>query len=74
MGGTRSVWVNMPANLVYVCLACHMWIESNRYDAVEHGWIIQGTAKAQEVPIFYRGAWHNLDDIGRANIPASSST
>lgn len=44
MGGTASLDINLPSNLVTLCgtgtTGCHGWIESHRTQAVEDGWLL----------------------------------
>lgn len=39
-GGTRRPEINSPENLVFVCNACHDWIESHRLGAYATGWLV----------------------------------
>jgi 5-methylcytosine-specific restriction protein A len=40
MGGTRNTWVNEAANGVTLCRECHNYVERNRADATDMGWLI----------------------------------
>ena len=44
MGGTRTAWVNQPANLIVLCgsgtTGCHGWVERNRAEALRDGFLI----------------------------------
>lgn len=44
MGGTRQPWINKPGNLVTLCgsgvTGCHGWVEANRGQATEQGWLV----------------------------------
>lgn len=55
MGGTKLVSVNEPANLVLLCgsgtTGCHGWIEHNRAEAREHGWLVPRGSDPTEIPI-----------------------
>lgn len=69
MGGSRDAWVNLPANLIVLCgsgvTGCHGWVESNRGEAVELGWIVSrlGYLLAEDVPVhLHDGVWFLRDD------------
>ena len=71
MGGTSELWVNQPANLVCLCgsgvTGCHGWVEANRADARDLGWLVSRNAKfvAAEIPVTYPdGRLYQLDDDG----------
>ena len=71
MGGSRSLWVNQPANLVLACgtgvTGCHGWIESNRQDGRDLGWLVPRNAVylPETVPVTYwDGVTYLLDDMG----------
>lgn len=62
MGGTRSVAINGPSNLVTLCGSgtegCHGWVESNRKIAYALGWLVPSWADPEEWPIrFAEGHW-----------------
>ena len=40
MGGTRNPHVNEAANGVTLCRECHKYVESNRADATDMGWLV----------------------------------
>lgn len=51
-GGTRRPEINSPENLVWICNACHDWIESHRTEAYERGWLVkEGVDGPLEIPI-----------------------
>ena len=71
-GGTSLAWVNQPANGVLLCTGCHGWVESNRQDARDLGWLVSRNAvyKAEDVPLTYwDGALYLLDDFGGRESP-----
>ena len=66
-GGTSLDWVNLPANGVLLCRGCHGWIESNRQDARDLGWLVPRNAVylPETVPVTYwDGVTYLLDDEG----------
>lgn len=55
MGGTRVSVVNSAANLVSLCLPCHMWVESHRSCGVAEGLLVNQNLDPSAVPLVYRG-------------------
>ena len=51
--------MNQPANLVVLCgsgvTGCHGWVESNRSEAMDAGWIVgrNWRATATEIPVLH---------------------
>lgn len=65
MGGTRTPWINRPANLVLLCEGCHRCVELGRLQAARNGYLIpMGARIAEEVPIWGWRGWLLLDDNG----------
>lgn len=65
MGGTRVSDSGCASNLIWVCRACHEWIESHRESAVANGWVIvHGMERPQTLPLLYLGRWMYLTDDG----------
>jgi 5-methylcytosine-specific restriction protein A len=50
MGGTRRPWINHPLNLAYLCLPCHLHIESHRQESYDMGWLVPMGMDPREVP------------------------
>jgi hypothetical protein len=48
MGGSKGVELNLPSNLMLLCgsgtTGCHGYIESNRSEAYEQGWLVYRNA------------------------------
>lgn len=40
MGSSRDRKVNLPSNLLHVCLDCHAYIERHRAEALIAGWLV----------------------------------
>lgn len=71
-GGRREAWVNQPANLVVLCGSattpgsCHRWVENNRAEAIDTGWLVSriGQAISEDIAIlhYHHGYGHLTDD------------
>jgi len=64
MGGSSREDTNNAANALHLCVGCHQWIESNRAEAVEMGWLVRQESKPLHMPVLLRGEWVWLDDAG----------
>ncbi|QDH85083.1 HNH endonuclease [Gordonia phage Dardanus] len=66
MGGTRDKSINLLSNLFYVCFPCHRWIEENRTESLELGYLIRklDPTPATGIPVKYRGVFKTLDNHG----------
>jgi 5-methylcytosine-specific restriction protein A len=64
MGGSTDPEANLPANLIYVCAACHAFIESHRTWALEMGYLVRQGTRPSTVPIAYRHDVVYLTDDG----------
>lgn len=55
MGGTRRASTESVANLVVLCgsgtTGCHGWVESNRDQARELGWLLRQQQEPEEEPV-----------------------
>lgn len=58
MGGSRSPYINQPANLVLLDLDCHAWVESHRTVATAQGFLLRKASHAHEVPVQAHDGWH----------------
>jgi len=63
-GGTKRPEVNLPSNLVRLCLKHHDWVESNRLDALDMGLLLHATANPLQVSVRTVHGWVLLDDEG----------
>ncbi len=67
MGGTRDPQIEAPENQVALCgsgvSGCHGWVESNREQAIEHGWLVprRDPRHPREVPVFIAGGWYLIE-------------
>ena len=69
MGGTKTKWVNLPANLILVCgsgtSGCHGKIESYREMAYQAGWLLKwGEEPEHRAFVDGAGRWWRLDNDG----------
>lgn len=69
MGGSRLIWTNLPANLVTLCGhattpgSCHQWVENNRAEAEDAGWLVNRNGRDLPTDIPYL---HYIHGYGRA--------
>jgi 5-methylcytosine-specific restriction protein A len=64
MGGSKLANTNMTSNALMLCRDCHADIESERTAAINQGWLITQNHSPTDIPVYYRGAWVYLDDLG----------
>jgi hypothetical protein len=64
MGGTRNPASRSPANALALHLACHAWIESNRAEAIERGYLVRQSESSCDVPVLTADGWVLLRDDG----------
>lgn len=64
MGGSSREDTNLPGNALHVCLMCHEYIGRNPAQAYEKGWLVRQSAEPALIPVFYRGEWLRLDNVG----------
>jgi hypothetical protein len=65
MGGTKDETTNLAANLIWLCRACHEWVESHRNEAKAQGWILGASESPAKTPLKWRGKYVYLHDDGR---------
>lgn len=63
-GGSKRADTNQAANGLHVCPGCHCAIESDRAEALEHGWIVRQGQEPFLVPVLRMGEWVCLYDDG----------
>ena len=66
IGGSSRPEVNLPSNLVYICVPCHEYVESKRLEAIGYGWLVEDRFVPAKVRIELHYGWHLLTDDGRA--------
>jgi hypothetical protein len=64
MGGGRSRGTNSPANLLHLCLSCHVWIEARRCEALEEGLLVRQYHDPATTPVLLADGWKLLTDDG----------
>lgn len=70
MGGSKNNNLHQPANLIALCgsgtTGCHGWVESNRQQAREEGFLIMKVESAEEIPFKDNlGKWWLIDNQGQ---------
>ena len=66
MGGTRDPRINCPSNLVLLCSADHLWVETHRAQARDEGWLVSQWQDPARVPIVVGGRPTWLAEDGKA--------
>jgi 5-methylcytosine-specific restriction enzyme A len=51
MGGTKDPAINLPSNLIALCLRCHDWVERNRRDAFALGLLVGQADDPATIPV-----------------------
>lgn len=41
MGGVDDEWTGLASNGLLLCGRCHRWVEANRIESIERGWLVQ---------------------------------
>jgi hypothetical protein len=66
MGGTRSLAINLPSNLITLCgsgtTGCHGWVEHHPVFSREAGWSVPRGVDPRTVPVLYPNGWYLLND------------
>jgi hypothetical protein len=65
MGGTVRDTSGQAANCLYLHPKCHEYIESNRFESKENGWLLTQDQEPAIVPAKVKGHWAVLHDDGR---------
>lgn len=70
MGGSKNEMLHEPANLIVLCGTgvdgCHGWVESNRTQARDQGFLIQKIELADQIPFQdSTGVWFQIDNQGQ---------
>jgi len=68
MGGTSSLDIHLPSNLIAVCRRCHDWIHQHPSWAIDAGFIVPATSVPWRTLVwiwhvnYAAPAWYHLDD------------
>lgn len=60
MGSSRRADTNTPANAIGACEPDHRYIEANRSEALEKGWLVRQGHSPEDTFMLYRGEWAYL--------------
>lgn len=63
-GGSKDPITNTPANAFGVCASCHAYIESNRTEALQKGWLVRQGQDPRTIPVLRYGTWVLLGEDG----------
>lgn len=63
-GGSRRESTNTASNGLALCERCHSGVESNRNQALIHGWLVNQNGDPRLVPVLTRHGWVRLTDAG----------
>ena len=68
MGGSHDERLNLMSNLMALCgsgtTGCHGWIEHNREEARQNGWLVSRGTDASTIPALVRGVLVYLNNEG----------
>lgn len=64
MGGDRRPSTAGAANGLALCAPCHHWIESQRTESEELGYLVDQNSEPADVPVWREGQRVHLDDHG----------
>lgn len=64
IGGSKRQDTNQASNGLFVCLACHSAIESDRELSLWSGWLVRQGQEPFLVPVLRMGEWVRLYDDG----------
>lgn len=73
-GGSRKKDTNTASNGLWLCGACHRFVESYRSVAFEKGWLVRQSQSPLATPVMYRGQLSLLCNEGFVyRIPAGAA-
>ena len=65
MGGTRRPGINLPSNLLTLCVICHQYAEAHRTTSYRLGLLVREPSIPSGVPVLLLAhGWVLLDDDG----------
>ena len=69
MGGTRRATTAGAANALFLHPSCHEWVEQNRTDAYNMGFLVAQQDEPCAVPVqMWDGIWQLSDDGSKGNV------
>lgn len=68
MGGSKKKETGDAANALLVHSKCHAWIESNRKQAMEFGYLVSQYANPKDVPLLRSQEWVLLSEDGSFSV------
>ena len=68
MGGSKDPALALPSNALTLCgsgvTGCHGWVETNRDEALEQGFLVSRYGTPEDIPVLYRGELRFLTSWG----------
>lgn len=64
MGGTKNPASRSAANALFVHFRCHEWIERNRTEAYQMGYLVHQQEASDSKPVLLPNGWFVLMDDG----------
>jgi 5-methylcytosine-specific restriction enzyme A len=68
MGGSDREGTNTASNALWLCMPCHAWVESYRYEAYIEGFLVHQHHRPAMVPVHMPVGWTSLADDGSAQV------
>lgn len=64
MGSTKRPESASAANCLVLHPSCHEYIERNRAESLDNGWLVRQSDDPRTVPVFITGVWTLLNEDG----------
>lgn len=64
MGGTKNPESRSPANALFLHFTCHEWVERNRTESYELGYLVRQAENSNAKPVLGPDGWFLLNDDG----------
>jgi hypothetical protein len=68
MGGTKNPESRSPANALFLHFTCHEWVERNRTESYELGYLVKQNEDSNSKPVLGPDGWFQLNDDGTKTI------
>lgn len=75
MGGVDNEWTGLASNGLLLCGHCHRWVEANRPESVERGWLVRHGDDPELMPVLLHSGQVVLldrDGVYRRAVPVAS--